>query len=248
MFIPVLRCQSMRSLALTWSVAAVVAIAAFGCGPEEVIHSYQVPKQHLVEAANKVEPPAGATFGPHAMPAAATTEPKRTLGAIVVHDAQGWFFKLTGPIETVGELAEPFRTFLESVKFAKQEPTWTLPEGWTQLPASGFRFATIEIADSEDMDFSVTTLPAGDIGETEYLLSNINRWRGQVNLLPITAEQLAAETTKVPLADHTATLVDLVGKGGPGGKGQPPFTGGKAAGPAPVPPVAAGPAAASAKP
>jgi hypothetical protein len=141
-------------------------------------------------------------------------------------------------------LADPFRSFLESVKFAGQEPTWTLPEGWKQLPGSGFRFATIEIGDSKTLDYSVTTLPKGDAGETEYLLSNINRWRGQVSLPPITAEQLAAESTKVPLADHTATLVDLVGPGGSGGgKGPPPFAGGKAAGPAPVPPVAVSPRA-----
>lgn len=228
--------------------ATIVAIA--GCGPSESIHSYQVTKQELVEAANKVDPPAGALAGPHAMPgtAAAAKEPKRTLGAIVVHDAQGWFFKLTGPVEAVGALAEPFRMFLESVKFEKQEPTWAMPEGWKQLPGSGFRFATIEIADAKDLDFSVTTLPAGDVGETEYLLSNINRWRGQVNLSPITAAQLADESTKVSLAGHTATLVDLVGTGSAGGKGQPPFAGGPAAGPV-IPPKVAGPAvAASNKP
>lgn len=54
--------------------------------------------------------------------------------------------------------------------------SWTLPEGWTDQPASGMRLATIIIPTSTDsLNASITEF-GGD------LVGNVNRWRGQIGL------------------------------------------------------------------
>ncbi len=54
--------------------------------------------------------------------------------------------------------------------------SWTLPEGWTDQPASGMRLATIMIPTSTDsLNASITEF-GGD------LAGNVNRWRGQIGL------------------------------------------------------------------
>ncbi|HEY9842821.1 MAG TPA: hypothetical protein V6D23_20310 [Candidatus Obscuribacterales bacterium] len=55
--------------------------------------------------------------------------------------------------------------------------SYSLPAGWEKQPASAMRLASFSIKGGGD--FSVVSLPAGD------LLSNINRWRGQVGLPPL---------------------------------------------------------------
>src|SRR6187401_552637 len=57
--------------------------------------------------------------------------PTRVLAVVVPREKQTWFFKLSGPTAAVTEQAEPLLTFLHSLKFADETPTWTLPEGWT---------------------------------------------------------------------------------------------------------------------
>ena len=56
---------------------------------------------------------------------------------------------------------------------------------------------------------SVTTLAMRGGDETEYLLSNVNRWRGEVGLKPLAAADLDRQTTKLPAGPLDITLVDL---------------------------------------
>lgn len=58
--------------------------------------------------------------------------------------------------------------------------TWTAPKTWTQNPASGFRIASYTTPEGNDV--SVVKFP-GDAGGN---LSNLNRWRDQLFLEPIT--------------------------------------------------------------
>jgi hypothetical protein len=197
-----------------WPVA-LVGLALVGCGRAERIERYTVRKPPPVEA------PAGA-----AAEAAPTGEPKdRTLAAIVAHADQGWFFKLTGPKDPVAAQVEAFTNFLKTVRFtAEGKPEWTLPEGWKQQPGSDIRYATLEIGgEAGPLEISVTALPKPPGDDEEYALVNINRWRGQLALPPIGREQLASETTSIPLEGATATMVNLLGHAKPGGMGRPPF-------------------------
>ncbi len=201
---------------LPWVVAIAVQT---GCEQSEGIAHYKVdkappseaPRDTALQAAS--EQPAG--------------EPKdRTLGAIVPSGEQGWFFKLTGPKDAVAAKTDEFTSFVKSIHFSSQgKPEWTLPQGWQEQPGSGIRFATLLIpADDKPLEVSVTALPRTSGDDQGYLLSNVNRWRGQMKLPPITKEQLASESTQLELAHATATFVNLLGTAAPNPMGGGPFS------------------------
>lgn len=72
-------------------------------------------------------------------------------------------------------------------------PTWSVPAGWTKLDQQKpMRYATFVAGEGATrIEVVLSTFP-GDVGG---LIPNINRWRGQVGLGPITQDQLAANTT-----------------------------------------------------
>jgi hypothetical protein len=205
---------------------------------------YQVPKQHVLEKDNPSRAPEAATERATAPTAGS---PSRTLAAIVLHGPAGWFFKLTGPPEAVEVEAERFDAFIRSLKFeaADGPPEWTLPEGWVAQPAEGLRYATLLIQSAQPpLELAISTLRGPEAGqEQSYLLANINRWRGQVQLPPITAEELDDQSRRIELDGFAATVVDLTGKTSGGGMGQPPFTARTVGEPPPEPGQVASPPA-----
>lgn len=57
-----------------------------------------------------------------------------------------------------------------------------LPDGWAEQPGSGMRMATYTI-EGTSIDFYLISLGMGDV------VSNVNRWRGQVGLPPVSSEK-----------------------------------------------------------
>lgn len=139
------------------------------------------------------------------------TPPARLLAAIVVHGGDSWGIKLFGPADQIGAQKARFDEFIASLKFdstpapvadttATPPPPsadagsaatgapgvlWTLPQGWTaDLSAGGFRLATIHPG-NDGTEIKVSKL--GMIGGG--LAANVNRWRGEVGLPPVTEEQ-----------------------------------------------------------
>lgn len=219
-------------------------ISLTGCGKQEEITSYTVPKESSAPALNQS--------------ASAPAQPTRMLAAILPDEKQNWFFKMTGTPEQVSAEFDPFIAFLKSVKLEAGKPAWKLPENWTQEPGSSMRFATLKVKDTDPpVELSVIPLPAsGSLNED--LLSNINRWRGQVDLPPITAEELKTADKAEPALDHelftvqagdqTITTVSLNGKMAGNPMSRAPFASGMmggpsrpAPGPTTAPPAAAGP-------
>lgn len=213
-----------RLLPLT--LIGLVACVA-GCRRQDEIRHYQVPKQSAIDRlAGGNEEPAG---------------PQRMLAAIVLRPAQGWFFKLLGPEEAVNARADEFSAFLKSLHFGDDAtPEWSLPEGWQEEPGSQMRYATLKI-DGTPLEVSVITLPRGETDETEYVLSNVNRWRGQLGLNEIAANELQRETRQVEIDGATATLVNLVGEAKKDSMRAAPFASGG------LPPPIASPGAAEAR-
>ena len=130
-----------------------------------------------------------------------------------------WFFKLTGPNEAVVATVEPFTRLINSVKLGDDgRPKWTLPEGWTERPETGLRFATIQIPGDAKLEVAVSSLPALDPASTEYLLSNFNRWRGQLGLGEVAGveglkqSQDKGELQQLDSAGRRITLINLSGK------------------------------------
>lgn len=76
----------------------------------------------------------------------------------------------------------------------------------------GMRFATLEFGPPEaHFALTVIPLPTPDQSSTSYTLANVNRWRGQLGLAPISFENLASHVEEISLGGTTAMLVDMVG-------------------------------------
>ena len=188
----------------------LVALAALlpGCKEEEGLRRSESTPPEAAE----VRPPAG--------PAK-----ERILGAIVPvggQDGGWWFFKLKGPAEAVAAQRADFDRFIASVRFtddAKKPFAWTLPEGWKEQPADPKLpggIATLAIEGKVPLQLTVSRA-----GGT--LLMNVNRWRGQVGLGPVSPVELDKVAEYRTVAGRTFVCVDLAGPGGDGKSMIPPF-------------------------
>ncbi len=109
-----------------------------------------------------------------------------------------------------GTMAPPTETTAATASTAISL-TWTAPTPWTTKPLGQMRKGSYALknADGTEADLSITTFPAG----ANPLLANINRWRGQVGLAPITESQLPAETTVIANGEFSFTVIDATGSG-----------------------------------
>ena len=194
-------------------VLAGLTLLAAGCYSRDQITSYTVRKPELID-------PTLATAA-----AAAEPKPQQILGAIVLLEDAGWFFKITGDPAQVEPQREAFLNFVKSVHFKNAAPpTWNLPDGWTEQPGDQIRFATLKMpADQGALDITVSELPRNMLPAEEIALININRWRGQVSLPPITAADLGKDTETFKVGDFDGIFVSLVGESSGGGMGGAPF-------------------------
>lgn len=73
--------------------------------------------------------------------------------------------------------------------------TFETPTGWVAQPGSQFRLASFKVpgAGVPDADVAVTNFP-GTVGGD---FANINRWRGQLGLAPISEAEFASSVTRV---------------------------------------------------
>ena len=196
----------LRGENLRWAglVATVVFLA--GCEQHEEVSTYTVPTQESLQT-------------PEFLKATAARKPRpaRMLAAIVPQGQALWFFKLQGPPEPVATLEPDFRTLLKSVRFADTgKAEWTLPPNWQEKPVKPgeMRSATLVAPGDPPLEVTVTTLPAGgDL--TAGLLANINRWRNQLDLPFIEAEDLPLRTEKIESEKFSITFLNIVGKAKP---------------------------------
>ncbi|MEX0677962.1 MAG: hypothetical protein WD063_12850 [Pirellulales bacterium] len=209
----------LRCRLLLGGILATVMLV--GCQKRDAITRYTVRKPPPIEPLARINPHRPAVANGE-QPTGEPTD--RTLGAIVPLVPQGWFFKLTGPKDAVAAHEEVFTAFLKSVRFAPDgKPHWTLPAGWQERPGNQIRYATLVIPGGDKpLEVTVTALPNSGTDDEDYLLVNVNRWRGQMRLPPIAKEQLAGESSEIKLDGATATLVNIVGHAADT-MGRPPF-------------------------
>ena len=147
----------------------------------------------------------------------APAEAEGIFAAVLPTGAETWYFKLTGPSAKLRENgSEVFIAFLADVRIAGTQSVppaqsapsapaspkiqVTAPEGWAPGKGSEMRVASFAINgdDGASADVSVIPLP-GDSGS---VLDNVNRWRGQIQLPPLSG------------ADDPALGVEMEGAAG----------------------------------
>ncbi|HET6268021.1 MAG TPA: hypothetical protein VFG11_09910 [Acidobacteriota bacterium] len=84
---------------------------------------------------------------------------------------------------------------------------WVKPDGWTEQPVSEMRLGSFKADGPEGTaaDISVVSFP----GEAGGLVSNINRWRGQLELPPLEEKQLSETIQQKEIQGAPAFFVDL---------------------------------------
>jgi hypothetical protein len=90
------------------------------------------------------------------------------------------------------------------------EIRWQTPKGWKEIAENGMRVASFELPQKDGKaEVSVISLP-GDVGG---MLANVNRWRGQIALPPLSEEQLAQIQTTVTSPVGNVIVFDFSGPG-----------------------------------
>lgn len=113
-----------------------------------------------------------------------------------------------------GSDAIPSVSANESPREEKAEPGATqfefkVPDGWKPGKSSMMRAASFEAANGDaTADISVFAFPA----DANDLLSNVNRWRGQIGLKAVTAEELEKSSSKISVDGTNGDLVELIGE------------------------------------
>jgi hypothetical protein len=96
---------------------------------------------------------------------------------------------------------------------------WHPPAGWTEKPPAPMRDVNLQVAGDPQAECYLTTLG----GEAGGLEPNINRWRSQLSLPPLSAADIAA-LPRVPWLGGDAVYVDFEGAF-TGMSGEPPRQG-----------------------
>lgn len=167
--------------------------------------------------------------------------PERILAVIQHRDGMAWFFKVSGDDKLVEQEKPSFVSFLKSVKFGAPEtaglppghpavgamgmpemaaqnsgpvstegqPDWKVPSDWKPMPSGPFLLAKFSVtADSgAQADVNVST-SAGDGGG---LVPNVNRWRMQLGLGSLSADEVSKLVTPVDVVGGKAMFLDMTG-------------------------------------
>jgi len=159
----------------------------------------------------------------------------RMLVAMLTRGPTAWFFKMTGEDSLVQQQKPAFLEFLKSISFETAAPAMAsdphglmnatpapadnskpetgnselqLPSGWREVPPTQF-VLTKYVIENGDAQASVTVSKLD--GEGGGLLANINRWRGQLSLPPISEEGWSQQARSVDVGGVKATLADMTG-------------------------------------
>lgn len=127
----------------------------------------------------------------------------------------------TGDMPTGDTSTGPTEPSLPSIVNDGAEPTaraidpdapWQLPAGWSESPARPpMRHATLMIDDPEGaIEVAITRFP-GDVGG---MLANVNRWRGQVGLGPVTEADLPDLLERFSIPGFEGAVIHLRGTRG----------------------------------
>ena len=211
-----------------WSILLVASLGIWiGCKDPETVQSYRIEKSKsgLSDFDDPVDaqPPRQT----NASDSSETQVQDRMVVGIANRPEATWYFKIVGPVARVTSASPQWMAFLEKVRFGDDgKPVWDLPQGWTMGGPAPMRFATLVMDPAQPpLELRISSL-----GPDQDSLSNVNRWRRQLQLPAIEASGLTLQSIKN--ADGNLELFDAVGSMGSSAM-VPPFAG-RATGQPPV--------------
>jgi len=175
-------------------------------------------------------------------------EKSRILVAVARREGVAWFFKMTGDDEVVTQQKPALIEFLKSVTFeagggqtelppshppvsgsellsaqappaalsSEGKPSWQVPSQWKEVTGGPFLLAKFSVEGSETPPTSVNvSMSAGEGGG---LLMNVNRWRGQLGLSPLSEAEITKELTAVETPGGKTMMLDVMGTDAKTGK------------------------------
>ena len=134
---------------------------------------------------------------------------------IPIADGKGYWTSLVGRprpkpagMTPPAQATSPIQTKAEPAA-ETSAPAYKTPEGWTDGPSAKFAAVSLQVLDGDKQAvITVTSLRGGGSQ-----LQNVNRWRGQVGLGPLSEEQLAATVKKVDVGQMAGNLYEMSQEG-----------------------------------
>lgn len=200
---------------------------AVGCEQSAEVRIYEGPKSDTVFVAGPNATAGTAASVGGTRPTAPSSGPRRILGAVIPTESGCYFLKTTDAPERLEPLLSDFRDIVSefAIDTSTGKPNMALPEGWVMNPRNDIAMAEfVSPASSGSVKFTVTMLAMPAPPDWEgYLLSNINRWRGQLSLPETTANALNDELMSVarPSGLLPGYIFDATGNGSGGMSGSP---------------------------
>lgn len=163
------------------------------CSDEQKIRQYRVAK----EQANSI---------------------KRSVANQLSQNEQVWFFKLLTQKDQFEKFSNDFARMIIGADASGSEPEYNLPDGWSATPGPPPVYETIKVSeDDAEASLTVTALPAPQSAPLDYLKGNLNRWRRQLGLPPLTSQNWlteameSSEVVSIPKGNQFVTLVHYQG-------------------------------------
>lgn len=158
-----------------------------------------------------------------------TNGPLKIVTAMLHHPDGSWFCKLAGEPSVVDANRPQFIQFLKSIQIGAtpqmttQEPVvaateetaakfnWRVPGEWKEVPPGQMQVARFSVPgkNNEKADVFVSVFPSDTGGR----LLNVNRWRKQIGLPPVTDTDLTSQVSPLDPADSESMLVDMTNNG-----------------------------------
>jgi len=88
--------------------------------------------------------------------------------------------------------------------------TWQTPAGWVEVPPGDMRVASFIIQGQKGKQADVSVIPLPGLPGSDE--ANVNRWRSQVGLSPVSPEELIKSAESVEAGGQPAQLYDIAGK------------------------------------
>jgi hypothetical protein len=93
----------------------------------------------------------------------------------------------------------------------RQEISWKVPKGWVEQAPSAMRVGSFRINGTNGQTADVSIIPLSGMAGGN--LANINRWRGQINLDPLSEDTLSQQSQTITPGGRTMLLVDFTNQG-----------------------------------